>query len=293
MSKTPKVSLAKSQNHEGVLSALSLLKNDLKKKLSDIPSIVVKVNFVDTRTELATTPFQAVKNFVDFVSPFFKGEIVIAEAPSWGVKVDPFEKYGFNQLIKEYSQVKLVNLKEGKYIEKKIKYPQGEVVLSFSKAIIEAPFLVSITRPKTHNCVIATLGLKNVIFGAMPSYNARLKAHKGKFIHHVMAEIADYAYPDLIVIDGTIGMEGDGPIKGSAVKSGWAVASLDALAADSLGVYLMGFEIEDIGYLNLLKDKNLGALYPKDRIDVLGEKPEKLRKPFKPHKNFEKNRRWQ
>lgn len=293
MNKVTKVSLAKSQNHEGVLTVLNLLKNDLKKKLLHTPSIVVKVNFVDARVELATTPFRAVKNFVEFISPFFKGEIIIAEALSWGVKIDSFEKYGFNHLVKDYSQVKLLNLKEDEYIEKKINYPQGEVVLSFSKTIIEAPFLVSIARPKTHNCVVATLSLKNVIFGVMPSYNERLRAHKGKFIHHVIAGIADYAYPGLVIIDGTIGMEGDGPVRGSAFKSGWAIASLDALAADSLGVYLMGFDVEDIGYLSILREKGFGTLYPKDKINILGEKPEKLRKAFKPHKNFEKKRRWQ
>lgn len=78
-------------------------------------------------------------------------------------------------------------------------------------------------------------------------------------------------------------MEGDG----------WALSSLDALAADSLAAYLMGFDINDIGYLKLLKEKDFGFLYPKDKIKILGEKPKKLLTPFKPHKNFEKQRRWQ
>ena len=48
-------------------------------------------------------------------------------------------------------------------------------------------------------------------------------------------------YPDFVVTDGTVGMEGGGPVRGKAIKSGWIIASFDALAADSLAADLMGF----------------------------------------------------
>jgi hypothetical protein len=74
--------------------------------------------------------------------------------------------------------------------------------------------------------------------------------------------------------------------------AGWVLSSFDALAADSLATSLMGFDVNDVGYLNLLREEKYGFLYPKDRIEILGENPKKLLNPFKPHKNFEKRRRW-
>jgi len=290
-----KVSLVKSKNHTGgVQKSLELLKNDLEKSLSKISSIVIKINLVDNRVDLANTPFLAVKSFIDFISPFYRKEIIIIEGPTFGTKIDGFQKYGYAKLAKENLQVKTLTLKEDGIIERRVKYPEGELILPFSKTIMEAPFLVSITRPKTHNVVVVTAGIKNVLIGAISGgYRARLKAHKGKFIHHVMASIAQHVYPGLAIIDGTIGMEGDGPVgNGTAIKAGWALASLDALTADSLAAYLMGFNIDDIGYLNLLHEKSFGALYPKDKIEVKGEKPSSLITPFKPHKTFEKRRKW-
>jgi uncharacterized protein (DUF362 family) len=294
MKKQIKVSLVKSGGHfKGVQNSLSLLKKDLKKALSKMSSLVIKVNFVDTRVELATTPLKAVEGFIDFILPFFKGEIIIAEGATWGVKIDAFQKYGFTKLAKKNPQVKILDLREDELVEKKIKYPEGEVVLPFSKTVLEAPFLVSITRPKTHTIVIVTLGIKNVLVGVVQGYRMRLKIHKGKFIHNIMTTIAKDAYPDLVILDGTVGMEGDGPVKkGTKIKAGWALASLDALAADSLATYLMGFDVNDIGYLNLLKEKGLGLLYPNKKIQILGEEPKKLITPFRPPKTFEKRKKW-
>ena len=107
-----------------------------------------------------------------------------------------------------------------------------------------------------------------------------------------MTSIAKFVYPEFVLIDGVTGMEGDGPDNGSAIKAGWTLASLDALAADSLAAYLMGFDIKDIGYLNMLKDKNFGLLYPENEIEVLGESPEDLISPFKPHRTVEEQKKW-
>lgn len=294
MDKKAEVSLVKSSDHsEGVRNSLQLLETDLKTALAKVPSIVIKINLVDTRVELSTTPFEAVKSFVDFIKPFYKGKIVIAEGATWGTKIDAFEKYGYKKLAKENPQIELIDLNDDRLVEKKLRYSQGEFSLPFSRTIVDAPFLVSIVRPKTHNRVVMTAGIKNVLVGVVPGYRNRLKIHKGKYIHQVITSIARYAFSDLVVIDGTVGMEGDGPVgKGTKKIAGWTISSFDALAADSLAAYLMGFNIDDIGYLNLLRTQDYGLLYPKDEIQILGERPEKLVNPFKPHKNFEKQRRW-
>lgn len=287
----------KSENHfEGVQQSLEQLRTDVEKTLSEISSLVIKINLVITRTtrysngvELATTPFQAVKSFIDFISPFYKGEIIIAERATWGKTKEGFQMYGFAELAEENSQVSLLDLKEDEVIVKTVEYPGGKLKLPLSKTMVSAPFLVSIARPKTHCSVVASAGIKNVLVGAINgSWKERLQIHKGEFIHNIMARLADFVYPDLVIVDGTSGMEGNGPIRGTEIKAGWTLASFDALAADSLATHLMGFDVDDVTYLTMFKEKEFGLFYPNNEIEIVGDKPKDLIAPFKPHRRFKR-----
>lgn len=92
--------------------------------------------------------------------------------------------------------------------------------------------------------------------------------------------------PHLIIIDDVVGMEESSPIQGKEIQSGWALASLDALAAYSLTAYLMDFEISGIPYLCMIREFGLGGLYTKDKIKVIGEKPDHLVTHYKPYRRF-------
>ena len=294
------LSLCRSSSHyDGVRDALGPLKDELKESLSKISSLVIKINLVITRTPaydrgvpLATTPLRAIVSFIDFISPFYKGKIIVAEEAAWGDTKEGFRMYGFSELARENEQIELLDLQDDEVIQKRITYAEGELELPLSKTMLEAPLLVSITRPKTHCSVVMTAGIKNVVVGAIHGYSTRRKIHRGKAIHHIMACIADLVFPDLVVIDGTVGMESGGPVRGKEIKSGWTLSSFDALAADSLAAYLMGFDVNDVGYLSLLIDKGLGLSYPHDEIEIAGEQPGDLVTPFKPHGNFKKTRMW-
>ena len=108
-----KVSLVKSsQSYQGTLKVLEPLKIDLKEKLKNIDRVVIKINFVTTERELATTPFDAVKGFIDFIKPFFKGKIIIAEEASIGNTQKGFERYGFKDLGARDPQVETFDVAE-------------------------------------------------------------------------------------------------------------------------------------------------------------------------------------
>ena len=55
--------------------------------------------------------------------------------------------------------------------------------------------------------------------------------------------------PDLAVLDGIVGMEGNGPWNGTPIKHGIAIASTDWLAADRLAVELMSIDYKYVKYL--------------------------------------------
>lgn len=295
-----RVSLARSEDHYGgVKKSVEPFKQSLISALSGISPLVIKINLVITRTprysqgvELATTPIDAVRGFIDFILPFYGGKIVIAEESAWGDTKDGFEFYGFSKLAEEHAQIELLDLRDDEALIRKVTHPEGELELPLSKTLVEASFLVSITRPKTHCTVVMTAGIKNVLVGAIQGYSNRRTIHRDRSIHYMMASLAEHAFPEFVIIDGTVGMQGGGPIRGTEMRAGWTVSSFDALAADSLVAQLMGFDVEDVGYLNLVRNLGLGLLHPVDEIEIIGETPKNLVTPFKPHRSFKKRRIW-
>jgi uncharacterized protein (DUF362 family) len=97
-----------------------------------------------------------------------------------------------------------------------------------------------------------------------------------------LCRLAPLVYPHLAVIDGFVGMEGDGPTRGDPVDLRCAVASSDFLAADTVGAALMGYNVDEVGYLHYCKIKGLGAADLAD-ITVLGNTIAECRHPFRPH----------
>ena len=288
------VSLAKAtDSYAGARKALFTFREKLEKRISSLGEIVIKVNFVSAERELATTPLDTVRAFVDFIKPFYKGKIIVAEEASLGDTQAGFERFGFKKWAEKEPQVELFDSSLSPAKRMTFKYPGGKVTLSLAQIYLEAPFLVSLCRAKTHDTVVVTLGIKNVLVGAIQGgLSERSKIHQGKRIHWIMKEIAKVVYPHFVVIDGVVGMEGNGPVSGTPKKAGWVVAGDDALAADSLAAYLMGFSVDDIGYFCLLREEKLGKLYPKDKIEIVGESPQQLVSPFVPHHSFEQQRAW-
>ena len=289
-----KVSLVKTTDHEvGVKESISPFIERLRKETEKLSHIVIKVNFVTTELELAMTPFEAVKSFIDTIQEFYTGEIIIAEEATNGDTKAAFVKFGFSKLAHDNDQVKLLDIGDDKKIEIDLEYDDKILRLPFSRTIVEAPFLVSITRPKTHDTVVVTLGIKNVLVGAIKGrLTERVKIHKGKDIHKILTSIAKHTYPDFVILDGVEGMEGDGPDCGTSIKPSWALSSFDALSADTLGAYLMGFDFDDIGYFNMIRDEGLGKAYPADDIEIIEENPKDLRKQFKPHRTIKNQKKW-
>ncbi len=292
-----KISLVKSKEHyAGSKRVLRSLQKDIQEITEKIDTVVIKINLVVTVTprrpdgvKLAVTPVETVKSFIDFISAFYNKRIVIVEESCWGDTKKGFELYGYEKLASTYRNVELLDIKDDEHSIKTIDYSQGELTLPFSKTIMEAPFLVSIARPKVHCNVAMTAGIKNIAMGVVEGYKNRKSLHTKKDLHELIALIAKHILPDLVIIDGVSGMEESGPIQGREIKSGWVLASLDALAADSLTAYLMDFNIEGISYLGRIRKYGLGKLYPKDKIEIIGENPDDLVIHFKPYRKFSRD----
>jgi uncharacterized protein (DUF362 family) len=151
--------------------------------------------------------------------------------------------------------------------------------------------------------VVATLSLKNMALGA-PLHSPRKEGRgwNDKRIYHgdVRQTHVDIALTaqklapcwGAAVLDGWEGMEGDGPTGGSAVPSRLAVASTDYVAADRVGLELMGIDPAWVGYLGFCARSGLGQ-DDLGRIEVRGPKLAGLARQYKMHRDLERELRWQ
>ncbi len=131
---------------------------------------------------------------------------------------------------------------------------------------------------------------------ALPNWfiNFLFRQYKGyrksvKMIHHNIVEFARRLWPQLVVLDGFICMEGDGPVDGTSVEMRCAIASADPVKADGVGARLIGIEPEDIGYLYYLQKEGMGD-YSLDGL--VGDDLNNLKRNFRKHGTYDIQSQW-
>jgi uncharacterized protein (DUF362 family) len=132
---------------------------------------------------------------------------------------------------------------------------------------------------KTHHWVGVTLSLKNM-FGIVPGrcYGWPKNILHWAGIAPAILDLASTVRPDFAIVDGIVGMEGNGPIQGTAKAAGVLVLGDDPVAVDSTCARVMGLAPERIGYLRQASAL-LGHL-AEDKIQQLGETIQSVRTPF-------------
>ncbi len=282
--------------------------------------VVLKPNNVLIYVPLASTHVETLEGILEFLKSIKKTDnVIIAESTASGSTLEGFDNYGYSILVYKYG-VKLVDLDNEQYeymyvTDQKDYRPHP---IKVSKIITDKDsYVVSVARMKTHNTVVATLSLKNIILGSpikdkgFTLYNEDIrfsgKAKESRpgsvsykrFIHgsgfhainYNMAMMAQRLHPDLAVIDGHTGMEHNGPTQGTPVDHRVCVVSPDWLAADRVGVELMGIDFSKIGYLNHCALMGLGNADP-DKIRIIGEKIKDHIVHYALPDNYEKQTAW-
>jgi uncharacterized protein (DUF362 family) len=120
------------------------------------------------------------------------------------------------------------------------------------RSVVEADLVISMPKMKTHHWAGATLSLKNC-FGCVPG---RVYGWPKNVLHfagleRAIVEVAAAVQPDLAIVDGIVGMEGNGPITGTGVESGVLVFGDDPVATDTIAATVMGIDPGRLGYLDL------------------------------------------
>ena len=327
-----KVALIKGDSRYGnITKALSLIKDEIQ--LDEVKDILIKVNFVSPTRQLASTHVEGVRALLDFLRPRYDGPITIAEGSSSDTSAG-YRNFGYLKLVDEYGvQVVDLNRDDWVWVQVYDRHLQP-MELRAARSVVQSDYRIAIGPPKTHDAVLVTLSLKNIVVGSMirdvgregsssllhavgqlvptrlkqlpllaevktsfiQSLNRsdKLALHQGYPAMNLnLYTLAKIMAPHLSIIDGYIGMEGSGPSYGDPVELELGIASTDFLAADAVAVQIMGFDLDEVGYLHYCKLGGLGKATPEE-IEILGNCTVKeCTRPFKPHPTYKRQLEWQ
>lgn len=283
------------KRYDNVLSALTVIEDQILPVLASKRSVLIKPNVVDYNYPLAVTHPDALRAVLDFIVAHFRGPIVIGEGSALDTPTG-YATLGYTELIRDYSSrdVRLVCFHdEGLY---KVMYVTDQdthitPVRLAARLFDPTAFVISLAMLKTHNVVVATMTVKNMVMGAplhqggtdQPAWSDKRKFHAGVRVSNYdmfLNAQKQRPYWNLGVIDGFEGMEGNGPTGGTMVPSHVALASTDLIALDRVGLDVMGIDPAmdtlgtdpskvGLGYLTYCWQAGLGQ-FDMSLIDVRG-----------------------
>ena len=206
-------------------------------------------------------------------------QIIIAESSGRGVPTrGSFRVAGLDRLARHH-QVELVALEEEMteryYLPQAI--VQKEIIIPkiFEPVLRGKAFLISVAKMKTNLYTEVTLGLKNAM-GLLP-YNLRQRHHHFA-LDEKLVDILRLIQPDLTVIDGLVGGEGNCPAPVDPVDSRVIISGTNCLETDRVAARMMGFEPDSIPLLQAAATAGFGD----PKVQVIGEQHVTVYRPADP-----------
>jgi uncharacterized protein (DUF362 family) len=305
-----KVSVIKGDNRrKNIFDALVAIDDQIRPGLKNRKYVLIKPNGMDPSRQLISTTADTIHGILDYLAPRFKGPVVVAECGGTKAK-QATDELGWGKIFAEHKplDIKLENPSEtpDRYeLLLGMDYDMHPLPIRLGARFVDPDaFLISSGVMKTHNMVVATLSIKNVVLGAPlppPPGEKRPWGDSEKRKFHVGIRAGNYnmylAVQKMMhnwgvgIVDGYEGMEGNGPVSGTPVPSRIALASTDFLAVDRVGLECMGIDASWPGYLNYSYQGGLGQ-FDLAKIDVVGAKIADVQKKYRLHADVDRMLEW-
>ena len=275
----PRVSVHKAASYSVELT--ELLRRIIREHGLDVKGkrVILKPNLVefDPSIPINTNPILVMAAVEAFQA---EGAVVrIAEGPGHRRStLDMCEAAGYFQAVRGFEDL-FTDLNWSDVAKVEIPSPfSGLKELYLPKMILGCDLLVSMPKMKTHHWVGATLSMKN-FFGIVPGavYGWPKNPLHWAGIHEVIADLQKLVPPTFAIVDGIVGMEGNGPIQGQAKHAGLVVTGSDLAAVDATCCRIMGIDPAMVGYLGLVRKSWQLA---EGAIEQIGELPAAVRTDF-------------
>lgn len=215
--------------------------------------ILLKPNLVETASgapHINTHPL-VVRGVIEAFLKAGASSVMVGEGP--GHRRDSLAVYEESGLAEVLTEDRIVFHDLNYWTGYTVKNQGGEsqmTTLTFPKLFEEVDWIVSVAKMKTHHWAGATLSMKN-LFGVMPGiyygWPKNVLHHAG--IDNSILDINATLRPNFAIVDGIVGMEGDGPIMGDPKAVGVLVIGRNLPAVDATCCRIMGINPYKVPYL--------------------------------------------
>lgn len=266
----------------------------LREQVGDVKgrSILLKPNLVEFEPEssINTNPI-LVHAVYEAFREMGAAAVRIGEGPGHRRNtLDLAEAAGYFSTIPQFEENFVdLNLDEVTRVHPHLQFSRMEKIYLPNQAL-GADLLVSMAKMKTHHWVGATLSMKN-LFGVVPSgiYGWPKNVLHWSGIEECIADL-HAAFPrQFAIVDGIVGMEGNGPIQGTPKYAGVLVAGRDPVAVDATCCRIMKIDPFKLRYLRLASGDPEGHIAEKN-IEQVGESIQSVATPFELVPEFQRVR---
>jgi len=242
--------------------------------------IVLKPNLVEFEpgTVINTHPMVTHATYEAF-RKLGAAEVKIAEGPGHRrATLDLAEAAGYFATVPKFEE-SFTDLNLDEVAKRNIPGPVSKLKsLYLPHTVLDCDLLVSLPKMKTHHWAGATLSMKN-LFGLVPGgvYGWPKNVLHWAGIAQSIVDLHHLFPRQFAIVDGIVGMEGNGPIQGTPKQAGVLVAGSDVAAVDATCCRIMGIDPAKIEYLQLARgEENLGET----AFHQVGESLHTVRTPF-------------
>lgn len=137
-------------------------------------------------------------------------------------------------------------------------------------ALKKYDYVISLPKLKTHNISLITCALKNY-YGIIPGIRKTQYHHifhRFKDFNRFLIDLYAKIRPDFYLVDGILGMDGDGPAGGNPRHLDLMIGGRDGLKIDGYLLKMMGVNAEKLDYFQYAEKKGLYSSVGRNDLDI-------------------------
>jgi len=246
-------------------------------------TLLLKPNFlVASVPEAAVTTHPAVFDAVARHLQAAGATLTYGDSPGFGSSRGAARRGGLEPIAQEL-EIAPADFSQGS----KVSFTEGSLIKQFTIAqgVLDADGIVSLPKLKTHGLTRMTGAIKNQ-FGCIPGVlkgEFHAKVPSAERFSRMLVDLNGALKPRLFVMDGIVGMEGNGPRGGTPRPMRCLILSDDPVAVDATVCRLIGLDPELVDCITIGEAEGLGRYRD---VQVVGDAIEALAQP-----DFDVNRR--
>ncbi len=223
--------------------------------------VLLKVNLLmKKRPEEAVTTHPSVVEAVVRLVQEAGGIPIIGDSPGGPYTVNALQTIYTKSGLREVAERTGAILNED-IGQTTIQYPEAKLAksLTVTNCVLNADVVIPISKLKTHSMMTFT-GAVKILFGVIPGLlkaEYHLKMFKVSDFADLLVDIATWVNPALSIMDGVVGMEGDGPSAGNPRNVGALILSTDPFALDVVATDLIDLKPEKVPTLMAARARGL------------------------------------